>query len=211
MTDASRTESWLDDARLSGQVAFIAEIDRLKGVLRHTLTLDGARRENSAEHSWHISMFAMLMHEYTPEPRPDLARVIQLLLLHDIVEIDAGDTFAYDTAGYADKEEREQAAARRLFGLLPTGQRDRWTALWREFEEGVTPEAQYANAVDRLLPLVQNYYSGGVSWVRNGITHSQVVRRIAPVAATSPVMWSFALELLDRAVDRGLLRDDRSH
>lgn len=200
-------EYWLNE-RISGQIAFIAEIDKLKGVLRQTLIMDGSRRENTAEHSWNISVFAMLMHEHTEEPRPNLDRVVRMLLLHDIVEVDAGDTFAYDTDGYVDKEDREMAAANRLYGMLPEDQRDEWMAVWREFEAGETVEARYANAVDRLLPLVHNYYTGGVSWVRNGIARSQVVRRIAPVETVSAPMWQFAMELLDRAVEKGILRED---
>jgi putative hydrolase of HD superfamily len=201
-------ETWLENDRLSGQIAFIAEIDKLKGVLRQTMIMDGSRRENTAEHSWHIAVFAMLMHEYTEEPKPDLGRVVRMLLLHDIVEVDAGDTFAYDTVGYEDKEEREQAAAKRLFGMLPEEQREEWISVWHEFEAGVTSEARYANAMDRLLPLLHNYNTGGISWVRNGIVRSQVIRRIAPVETISPTMWAFAMELLDRAVEKGILRED---
>ncbi|MBW5448078.1 HD domain-containing protein [Cohnella sp. CFH 77786] len=200
-------ENWIN-SRLSGQIAFIAEIDKLKGVLRQSLIMDGSRRENTAEHSWHIAVFAMLMHEYTTEPRPDLNRVIRMLLLHDIVEVDAGDTFAYDAVGYEDKEEREHAAARRIFGLLPEDQRQEWIGAWREFEAGETAEARFANAVDRLLPLVHNYYTGGASWVRNGIVRSQVIRRIAPVETICPPLWRFAMELLDKAVDKGILLED---
>jgi putative hydrolases of HD superfamily len=200
-------ESWIDQ-RLTRQIAFIAEIDKLKGVLRRTLIMDGSRPENTAEHSWNISVFAMLMHEYTENPCPSLDRVIRMLLLHDIVEIDAGDTFAYDTVGYADKEERELAAAHRLFGLLPDDQREEWMGLWREFEAGESVDARYANAMDRLLPLLHNYYTGGVSWVKNGIVRSQVVRRIAPVERVAPALWHFAMELLDRAVEKGILIQD---
>lgn len=199
-------ETWINE-RMSGQIAFIAEVDKLKGVLRQTLIMDGSRRENTAEHSWNIAVFAMLMHEYA-EPKPDLNRVVRMLLLHDIVEIDAGDTFAYDAVGYEDKEEREQAAARRIYGLLPEDQRDEWVQAWREFEEGETVEARYANAIDRLLPLVHNYYTGGQSWVRHGIKRSQVIRRIAPVEHISAPMWQFAMELLDRAVEKGILKED---
>ncbi|MDB4867681.1 MAG: hypothetical protein JWR03_2014 [Cohnella sp.] len=200
-------ESWIDE-RLTRQIAFIAEIDKLKGVLRRTLIMDGSRLENTAEHSWNISVFAMLMHEYTENPCPSLDRVIRMLLLHDIVEIDAGDTFAYDTVGYADKEDRELAAAHRLFGLLPDDQREEWMGLWREFEAGESVDARYANAMDRLLPLLHNYYTGGVSWVKNGIVRSQVVRRIAPVERVTPALWHFAMELLDRAVEKGILIQD---
>jgi putative hydrolase of HD superfamily len=202
-------ESWIDE-RLTRQISFIAEIDKLKGVLRRTRIMDGTRYENTAEHSWNIAVFAMLMVEYTENPRPNLDRVVRMLLIHDIVEIDAGDTFAYDSVGYEDKEEREQAAARRIFGLLPDDQRDEWTELWREFEAIETKEARYANAMDRLLPLVHNYYTGGASWVKHGIVRSQVVRRIAPVETVCPQLWRFAMELLDRAVEKGILKPDES-
>lgn len=200
-------EHWQEE-RLSRQIAFIAELDKLKGVLRQSLIMDGSRRENTAEHSWHIAVFAMLMHETAEEPQLDLDRVIRMLLVHDIVEIDAGDTFAYDAAGYEDKEARERAAAERLFGMLPADQANEWMRLWLEFEAGSTPEAQYANAMDRLLPLLHNYYTGGVSWQHNGIVRSQVERRIAPVKTASPKLWEFAMLLLDRAVEKGILRED---
>ncbi|TJY44582.1 HD domain-containing protein [Cohnella pontilimi] len=196
------------DERLTRQISFIAEIDKLKGVLRRTRIMDASRFENTAEHSWNIAVFAMLMHEYAEEPRPNLDRVVRMLLIHDIVEIDAGDTFAYDSAGYVDKEEREQAAARRIFGLLPDDQRDEWTELWKEFEAVETKESRYANAMDRLLPLVHNYYTGGASWVKHGIVRSQVVRRVAPVESICPHLWRFAMELLDRAVGKGILKAD---
>jgi putative hydrolases of HD superfamily len=202
-------ESWIDE-RLTRQISFIAEIDKLKGVLRRTRIMDGTRYENTAEHSWNIAVFAMLMVEYTENQRPNLDRVVRMLLIHDIVEIDAGDTFAYDSVGYEDKEEREQAAARRIFGLLPDDQRDEWTELWREFEDIETKEARYANAMDRLLPLVHNYYTGGASWMKHGIVRSQVVRRIAPVETVCPQLWRFAMELLDRAVEKGILKPDES-
>lgn len=200
-------ETWIDD-RLTGQLALMKEIDKLKGVYRQTLIMDGSRRENTAEHSWHISVFAMMMHEYAPEPRPDLNRVISMLILHDIVEVDAGDTFAYDAAGYVDKDARELAAAQRLFGMLPDGQREEWMGLWQEFEAGRTAEAQFANAMDRLLPLLHNYYTGGSSWLRHGIVRGQVLRRIAPVETAAPKLWEFANELIDRAVNKGILKDD---
>lgn len=200
-------EQWIND-RLTRQLSFIAEIDKLKGVYRQTFLMDASRRENTAEHSWHIALFAVLMLEYAELPRPDLNRVIRMLLLHDIVEIDAGDTFAYDAVGYEDKEAREQAAARRLFGMLPDDQAEEWTQLWREFEEGKTAEAHYANAIDRLLPLLHNYYTGGVSWVQHSISRAQVIRRIAPVEKSAPALWPFAMELLDRAVAQGLLKED---
>ncbi|WP_027482497.1 HD domain-containing protein [Deinococcus pimensis] len=192
---------------LTRQFAFVTEIDRLKSVLRQTDLIDGSRRENTAEHSWHVCVLAMALHEHAEAPRPDLDRVLRMLLLHDVVEIDAGDTFAYDTVGYEDKAEREAAAARRLFGLLPVEQGTAWRALWEEFEAGVTPEARFANAVDRLLPVVQNFAAGGGSWTRHGVARSQVLRRVEPVRDVSGTLWAYVAALLDRAVERGFLGD----
>lgn len=194
--------------RLHGQIAFVAEIDKLKGVLRKTLILDKSRFENTAEHSWHASVIAMVLFEHVNEPGLDLNRIVRMLLLHDIVEIDAGDTFAYDAHGYEDKAEREQEAANRLFGLLPDDQRDAWMRLWREFEDGETTEARYAAAIDRLHPVINNFYTGGFSWLKNGIVRSQVVKRVSVVQTVSDTLWQFTLDLLQRAVDQGLLLDD---
>lgn len=200
-------EQW-NDARLTGQIAFTVEIDKLKNVLRKTFVIDRSRAENTAEHSWHVAVMAMLLQEYANEPNLDLNRVLRMLLLHDIVEIDAGDTFAYDTKGYSDKDAREQAAANRLFGLLPDDQRDEWMTLWREFEDGETIEAQYAAALDRLQPVIHNYYTGGVSWRENGIVRSQVIARLSVVQAVSEPLWQFVQDLLRRAVEQGLLLED---
>lgn len=199
-------ETW-NDSRLTRQIAFLAEADKLKNVLRRTLLMDGSRRENTAEHSWHISLMAMTLHEYAPEPKPDLTRVLKLLLVHDLVEIDAGDTFAYDATGYEDKEEREAAAARRIFGLLPDDQAEEIMALWREFEDGETPEALFAAALDRMQPLLHNYMTDGHSWKQNGIVRSQVRARMKPIYRASPKLAEFVEELLQRAVDRGYLTD----
>ncbi|MFC5528280.1 HD domain-containing protein [Cohnella yongneupensis] len=200
-------EQW-NNERLSGQIAFLTEIDKLKNVLRKTFILDSSRLENTAEHSWHASVIAMLLIEHANEPGLDLNRIVRMLLLHDIVEIDAGDTFAYDTQGYEDKAEREQAAANRLFGMLPADQRDEWMVLWREFEDGETRESQYAAAIDRLHPVINNYYTGGYSWLKHGIVRSQVVKRLSIVSSVSDTLWQFTLEILQRAVDQGLLLDD---
>ena len=195
------------DERMERQLTFLQEIDRLKGVERQSILLDGSRNENAAEHSWHICVFAMLMHEYAEEPKPDLNRVIRMLLVHDIVEADAGDTFAYDPRGNRDKKLREEEAAKRLFGLLPDDQRDECMALWREFDEMETPEALFANAADRVLPLLHNYRNNGASWRKNGVTRSQVEKRLAPVRQIAPALWQFGMDLLARAVRQGMLTD----
>jgi putative hydrolase of HD superfamily len=202
------SNSAMGSERLTGQLSFLMEIDQLKSVLRKTYLIDGSRLENSAEHSWHVSLMAILLLEHANETALDLNRIVRLLLLHDLVEIDAGDTFAYDTQGYSDKEERELAAAERLFGMLPRDQRDEWMSLWREFEDGHTAEAKYAAALDRLQPVIHNHRTGGLSWKQNGITRSQVLKRLEPVKEASDTLWAFAQNILQQAVEEGLLKDD---
>jgi putative hydrolase of HD superfamily len=198
----------LNKTRLSGQISFLVEIDKLKSVLRKTYLMDKSRLENTAEHSWHVSLMAVVLQEHANDPSLNVDHVIRMLLLHDLVEIDAGDTFAYDTQGYLDKEERENAAARRLFGLLPEDHRGEWMELWREFEDGETYESKYAAALDRLHPVIHNYYTGGVSWLENGIVRSQVMKRLAPVQMVSETLWDFTLDILQRSIDQGILLDD---
>jgi putative hydrolase of HD superfamily len=200
-------QSW-NNERLSAQISFLVEVDKLKNVLRKTFLMDRSRLENTAEHSWHVSLMAVVLQEHANDQTLHLNHVIRMLLLHDLVEIDAGDTFAYDTEGYLDKAVREQEAANRLFGLLPEDQRTEWMEVWREFEDGVTYEAQFASALDRLQPVIHNYYTGGVSWKKNGIVRSQVLKRLAPVQQVSAALWSFALDLIERAIEQGLLLDD---
>ncbi|NJL01742.1 MAG: HD domain-containing protein [Spirulinaceae cyanobacterium SM2_1_0] len=175
-------------SRLSQQIQFILEIDRLKSILRQTHLADGSRLENSAEHSWHLALMALVLAEYAPtEVEPQ--RAIAMLLLHDLVEIDAGDTFCYDTAGNASKAAREAAAADRIFGLLPAEQGQTWQALWREFEAGTTATAQFANALDRLQPLLLNQQNQGGTWREHGIHEAQVWQRLAPIQAGAPALW----------------------
>jgi putative hydrolase of HD superfamily len=192
---------------LEQQIAFIREIDRLKGVVRQSVLLDRSRRENSAEHSWHLAVMALLLGEYAAEPI-DLDHVVRLLLVHDIVEVDAGDTYAYDTAGARDKAEREARAADRLFSLAPADQGAALRALWEEFEAAATAEARFANALDRLQPLLHNALTGGASWRAHGIRRSQVLARQAPVADAAPALWAYAQHLVAAAVARGELLDD---
>jgi len=202
------TNQWLENDRLSGQISFLVEIDKLKSVLRQTFLIDQSRRENTAEHSWHVSLMAVLLQEHVNDPTLDLNHVVRMLLLHDLVEIDAGDTFAYDEQGYIDKEERENTAARRLFSMLPADQQSEWMALWSEFEDEQTLESKYASAIDRLQPVIHNYYTGGVSWKKNAIVKSQVMKRLAPVREVSDTLWSFAKEIIHKSIQQGLLLDD---
>lgn len=190
--------------RLGTQLDFLREIDKLKGIERRTYLNDGSRHENSAEHSWHLALMAVVLQEHAAET-VDLAKVIRMLLVHDIVEIDAGDTFCYDELGNRDKEEREQKAADRIFNLLPDDQSAEVRALWDEFEERSTPEARFATALDRMQPLLHNYSTRGGSWREHGITRRQVEERNHVIELGSPKLWSFAMSLLDEAEAEGFL------
>jgi putative hydrolases of HD superfamily len=184
-------------ARLDRQLRFIAEMDKLKGVERMISLIGGARRENSAEHSWHLAVMAPLLAEYAPAAL-DLARVVIMLLVHDIVEIDAGDTFAFDAAGAVDKDERERRAAARLFGLLPADQAGELRGYWDEFEARKTPEARFAVAMDRFQGLLMNRGNGGGTWKIHAITREQVLQRMAPIREGAPALWSVVLAVLDQ-------------
>lgn len=193
--------------RLEQQITFVRELDKLKRVQRQTWLTDTSRQENSAEHSWHIAVMAMVLAEYAPGDDLDIGRVIQMLLIHDIVEIDAGDTFCYDRAAVAYQAAHEKRAAERLFGLLPQHLADRFRNLWEEFEARETPEALLANSLDRLQPILNNYHSGGKSWGAHGITRDQVRERNRIVADGAPELWAYIEDLLQRAVDKGMLKD----
>lgn len=192
--------------RLAAQLTFIVEIDKLKSVLRATTLTDKSRPENSAEHSWHLAVMAMLLAEHAHTP-VDVVKVIKLLLVHDIIEIDAGDTPAFGSTGHDDKFDREQVAADRLFGLLPSDQHQEFMALWHEFEAQETPEAHFALLVDRLGPLLQNANcDDGGSWVAYNVTREMVVKRMQPIQAFSPAIWQQAEALIDKGVADGFIR-----
>lgn len=192
------------DDRLQRQLAFVREIDAAKRVLRQNPLADGTRRENDAEHMWHLAVMAVVLAEHATEP-VDLLRVLKMLLVHDIVEIDAGDTFVYDEAARAGKVEREREAAERIFGLLPGDQGAELHALWEEFEAQATPEARFAAAVDRLLPMMLNHAAGGGAWAMHGITNDRVRARNEHIAGVAPELWEAARALIDDAVARGIL------
>ena len=195
-----------DNSRLAKQVEFIVEIDKLKQVYRRTWLTDKSRRENDAEHSWHLGVMAVLLLEHAQQPRLDLLRVLKMVLIHDLVEIDAGDTFAYDDAGALDKAEREGAAADRVFALLPADQAAELRTLWEEFEARQTPEAKYAAALDRFQPMLHNYRTQGKAWQEHGITADQVIARNQHIAEGSPALWEYAREFVADAVAKGYLR-----
>jgi 5'-deoxynucleotidase YfbR-like HD superfamily hydrolase len=190
---------------LDRQIRFLREADQLKGVLRQSSILDGSRKENSAEHSWHLALMAQVLGGYAP-PGTDLSRVTAMLLIHDLVEIDAGDLFVYaDATAQARQEEAEHAAADRIFALLPPGQDRGLRALWDEFEERRTPEARFARALDRLQPMLANYYLGGGTWQAHGVQAGQVLDKVALIADGSAALGDFARELIGAAVREGFL------
>jgi putative hydrolase of HD superfamily len=195
----------MTDDRFDRQIAFIREIDRLKGVFRQTWLLDRSRKENDAEHSWHLAVMAMLLAEYAAEPGLDAARAVRMVLVHDLVEIDAGDVFVYDSAAEQDRSARERAAAERIFGLLPDDQAAELRCAWEEFEARRTPEAKFAAALDRLQPLLHNYYTQGAAWREHGVTADQVLQRNRHMAEGAPKLWRFAESLIRDAVRKGYL------
>lgn len=186
---------------------FIKETDRLKSIYRQTLVTDGSRQENSAEHSWHLALMAILLKDAANAPELDVLRVVKMLLIHDIVEIDAGDTFAYDEQGHEDKEAREQAAAERIFGLLPAEQREEMLGLWREFEDHQTPEAKYALALDRLHPMLLNFHTEGAAWRKHGVTSDRVLTRNQVIAEGSEALWDYAQDLVREAIAHEYLKE----
>jgi putative hydrolase of HD superfamily len=206
LADLERWQEMVED-RLTRQVEFLVEIDKLKTVFRRSYLADASRRENSAEHSWHVAMMAMVLAEHCQED-VDLLRVIKMLLVHDIVEVDAGDTGIYDDVAAQDKNERETLAAGRVFGLLPPDQADDLQKMWDEFEQGVSPEARFARALDRLIPLIHNYCTEGRRWKEDGITHAQVLAVNQTIREGSQELWEFALSLINECVSRGYLPED---
>ena len=197
------------DDRLEQQVAFLIEADKLKQVLRRTPIADSSRRENSAEHSWHLIVAAIVLLEHSAGD-VNLLHVLEMLAVHDLVEIDAGDTFAYDAQDLVTKDERELAAAERIFGLLPPDQASRVRSLWDEFEAQQTPDARFANALDRLQPLLQNACAQGGSWRDHDLQREQVLRRMAPIESALPAAWPLVLKIVDDFCASGVLRTTES-
>lgn len=191
--------------RLEQQINFVLEIDKLKHILRQNLVVDGSRRENDVEHSWHLAVMAIILQEYAAQP-VDLTKVLKMVLLHDLIEIDAGDTFCYDVKAGLDKEEREKVAADRLYAILPKDQGEELRSLWEEFEGGVSPEAKFAICLDRFQPFLHNYHTAGGTWQMHDISSSQVRQRMAPVLEGSPTISKFMDGLIEDAVSQGILK-----
>lgn len=194
------------EGRLKKQLDFLIEIDRLKHILRRTYLMSGDRKENDAEHSWHLCVFAIILHEHVPF-QVDLLKALKMILIHDLVEIDAGDTYCYDTAGNLGKRAREEKAADRIFSLLPEDQASWVRSLWEEFEDQATAEARFAAALDRLQPLLHNFCTDGAAWREHGIDRSQVIERNQHIGKASPELWEFALKMIDQAAANGWLKE----
>jgi len=191
--------------RLAQQIDFIVEIDKLKKIGRQTWLMDQSRKENDAEHSWHLATMVLVLQEYAKDQNLDLLRILKMVLMHDFVEIDAGDTFTYDDVGALDKAEREQRAADRIFHLLPGDQAVELRQLWGEFEARATPESHYAAALDRLHPILHNYFTQGRAWREHGVTSEMVIARNRHIAEGSPALWEFVQQLVQDAVEKGNL------
>lgn len=192
--------------RLEQQLQFILEIDKVKNVFRQTYLADGTRKENDAEHSWHIALMAYLLQEYADAP-VDVPKVMLMVLIHDLVEIDAGDTYAYDTAGNVTKRERELKAAERIFGILPEDQGNYLRSLWDEFEEYESADAKYAHLLDNFQPLLLNDASDGKSWEEHVVKKEQIYKRNEKIPDTSTEIWKKMQEIIQKHIELGHVKE----
>lgn len=192
--------------KIRRKIEFLLETDRLKSVMRRAFILGGERFENDAEHSWHVSLMAVLFAEEAASRNIDFLRVLKMLLIHDIVEIDAGDTYAFDVPGHLDKVDREQKAADRIFAILPENEARELRSLWEEFDTGLTPDAAFALSLDRIHPMLLNYFANGKAWKANRITPEQVLKRLDILEDSIPELAVFAKELIQDAIERGFFQ-----
>ena len=196
--------------KLKHQLQFLTEADKMKSVLRQTLLADKSREETDAEHSWHFALMAMTLFEYVGFQGVDINRVVKMALLHDMVEIYAGDTFAYDVKGNESRESREKEAADKLYSMLPAEQAVEYRALWEEFDRMDTPDAMYAAAIDRLQPFLNNYLTDGHTWVEHGVSVDQVYKRMAPVKTALPELWEFVEYVIKDSCEKGYIKHDNT-
>lgn len=194
--------------RLDKQFEFFREIDKEKEITRHTFLADASRRENDAEHAWHMAIMAILLSEYANE-EIDVLKTVTMLLIHDIVEIDAGDTYAYDEAGKKNQNEREELAAQRIFHMLPKDQAEKMIDLWHEFEAQETSEAKFARCMDNIQPMMLNDASNGLAWEENQIKISQILKRNERTALGSEKLWDYMKDILQRNMDEGHIVKDQ--
>ncbi|MBO5303302.1 MAG: HD domain-containing protein [Lachnospiraceae bacterium] len=192
--------------KLEQQLRFLLELDKQKKIVRQTYLADGSRKEGDAEHAWHLAVMAFLLADYANE-KIDVLKTIKMVLLHDVIEIDAGDTYAYDTCGLKTKQERELKAAERIYGMLPEEQKMEYRALWDEFEARETPEAKFARALDNVQPILLNHASGGRSWREHEVKKSQVMNRNAYTHEGSETLWEYIRNIIEENVKQGNLQD----
>ena len=193
--------------RLEQQIAFIVEIDKVKNIFRQTYLADGKRKENDAEHSWHIALMALLLKEYAEE-EVDVLKVMTMVLIHDLVEIDAGDTYAYDLEGAKTKKEREEKAADRIFGILPEDQGAYFRKLWDEFEEYKTADAKYAHLLDNFQPILLNDAANGIAWEEHGVRKAQIYKRNEKIEETSVPIWEKMKEIIAKNISEGHVKNE---
>ncbi len=191
--------------KLLQQINFIKEIDKIKYIERKTKLFNSDRRENDAEHSWHLAMMTIVLAEHSDVPI-DVLKVLKMVLIHDIVEIDAGDTFMYDTEKDHTNTDEERTAANRIFGMLPKEQADELISIWEEFENGETHEAKFARSMDRFEPLLQNASNNGGTWTEFGVNYDKVFEKKKDIKEGSSLLWSFAKNLINESVDKGILK-----
>jgi putative hydrolase of HD superfamily len=187
------------------QVAFIKEIDRLKYIQRKTKLFNSDRNENDAEHSWHLAMMTIVLAQHANK-QIDVLKVLKMVLIHDIVEIDAGDTFIYDTTKNHTNTEEELLAAKRIFGILPTAQAEEFIAIWKEFEDGITDDAKFAKSMDRFEPLLQNTSNNGGTWAEYNVPFQKVYDKKIAIKEGSEIVWNYAENLLNESVEKGILK-----
>lgn len=191
--------------RLIQQMDFIIEADKLKNIFRQSFISDRSRRENDAEHSWHLCLMAIVLSEHANSPDVDLLKILKMVIIHDIVEIDAGDTYIYDEKGKLDQADREQKAADRLFSILPKDQALEFRNIWDEFEASQTKEARFAKSIDRLHPMLLNYLAKGKTWNEHGITESDIRRINGSIKNGSDTLWNYTEHLIKKSVSEGLI------
>ena len=197
--------SFIKDEKLRKQIKFALVIDEMKNIFRRNLIIDGSRRENDAEHSWNLAMLAMLFEEYSAE-KVDIEKVLKIALVHDLIEVYAGDTFAYDVKGNEDKLQREIKSADKLFGILDPVQGAEIRALWDEFEAKETAESRYANAIDRIQPLINNYMTNGHTWKEGDVHAPQILKRMDIIRTTTPALWPIVEGIIATSIEIGILK-----
>lgn len=196
----------MDKERFQKQLDFIVEVDKMKTILRQSVIIDQSKRENDAEHSWHLALMAMILSEYVHSPKVDVNRAIRMALVHDLVEVYAGDTFAYDEDANEDKLAREEAAAEKLYGILPEDQGRELYLMWKEFDEMETPDSIYAAALDRLQPFILNYCTSGYTWNIGNVTSSQVYQRLAKIKEGLPELWEVVEYMVEESIEKGYIK-----